>query len=394
MLNKVRLLTPGPTPLPERVRLVLAKDMIHHRKSEFKAVMGRVQERLRVLFGTDDVVLPLSCSGTGAMTAAVYSLFTPGQRVLVVEGGKFGQRWREIAVSRGLEVTTIEVPWGEAVDPQAVATALKADPGIAAVLIQHSETSTGVLHPVEEVARITRDTDTLLLVDGISAVSLAPCPMDQWGIDCLVTGSQKGLMLPPGLALLALSPRAWKRAESVTPGCFYFNLPKERAKVAQGQTLFTSAVNLVVGLDESLDMLLENGLEAIYAKQWALTMLTRTGVAAMGLELYAKTHFAWGITSVMLPAGVDGTEVLRIAMDNYGVCMAGGQDHMKGRMVRIGHMGWVDWADLVAGLHALNRGIIEAGGHCGSRDYLEEALAAYRAALAGKPGEVPRLVHS
>ena len=383
MLNKVRLLTPGPTPLPERVRLVLAKDMIHHRKSEFKAVMGRVQERLRVLFGTDDVVLPLSCSGTGAMTAAVYSLFTPGQRVLVVEGGKFGQRWREIAVSRGLEVTTIEVPWGEAVDPQAVAAALKADPGIAAVLIQHSETSTGVLHPVEEVARITRDTDTLLLVDGISAVSLAPCPMDQWGIDCLVTGSQKGLMLPPGLALLALSPRAWKRAESVTPGCFYFNLPKERAKIAQGQTLFTSAVNLVVGLDESLEMLLENGLEAIYA-----------GVAAMGLELYAKTHFAWGITSVMLPAGVDGTEVLRIAMDNYGVCMAGGQDHMKGRMVRIGHMGWVDWADLVAGLHALNRGIIEAGGHCGSRDYLEEALAAYRMALAGKPGEPLPLIHS
>ena len=218
--------------------------------------------------------------------------------------------------------------------------------------------------------------------------------MHQWGIDCLVPGSQKGLMLPPGLALLALSPRAWKRAESITPGCFYFNLPKERAKIAQGQTLFTSAVNLVVGLDESLEMLLENGLEAIYAKQWALTMLARAGVAAMGLELYAKTHFAWGITSVMLPAGVDGTEVLRIAMDNYGVCMAGGQDHMKGRMVRIGHMGWVDWADLVAGLHALNRGIIEAGGHCGSRDYLEEALAAYRMALAGKPGEPLPLIHS
>ena len=144
MLNKVRLLTPGPTPLPERVRLVLAKDMIHHRKSEFKAVMARVQERLRVLFGTDDVVLPLSCSGTGAMTAAVYSLFSPGQRVLVVEGGKFGQRWREIAVSRGLETTTIEVPWGQAVDPQAVAAALMADPSIAGVLVEHSETSTGV----------------------------------------------------------------------------------------------------------------------------------------------------------------------------------------------------------------------------------------------------------
>lgn len=394
MLNKIRLLTPGPTPLPERVRLALAKDMIHHRKSEFKAVMGRVQEKLRVLFGTADVVLPLSCSGTGAMTAAVYSLFTPGQRVLVVEGGKFGQRWREIAASRGLLTTVIEVPWGQAVEPQAVADALRADPSIVGVLVQHSETSTGVLHPVEEVARITRETDTLLLVDGISAVSLAPCPMDQWGIDCLVTGSQKGLMLPPGLALLALSPRAWKRAESVTPGCFYFNLPKERAKIAQGQTLFTSAVNLIVGLDESLDMLLENGLEAIYAKQWALTMLARAGVTAMGLELYAKTHFAWGITSVLLPEGLDGVAVLRIAMEKYGVCLAGGQDHMKGRMVRIGHMGWVDWADLAAGLYALNRGITEAGGHCGARDYMEAAMAAYRAALEGKPGQALPLVHS
>jgi len=394
MLNKFRLLTPGPTPLPERVRLALAKDMIHHRKSEFKAVMGRVQEKLRVLFGTADVVLPLSCSGTGAMTAAVYSLFTPGQRVLVVEGGKFGQRWRGIAASRGLLTTVIEVPWGQAVDPQAVADALRADPTIAGVLVQHSETSTGVLHPVEEVARITRETNTLLVVDGISAVSLAPCPMDQWGIDCLVTGSQKGLMLPPGLALLALSPRAWQRAESVTPGCFYFNLPKERAKIAQGQTLFTSPVNLVVGLDESLDMLLENGLEAVYAKQWALTMQARAGVTAMGLELYAKTHFAWGITSVLLPEGIDGVEVLRIAMEKYGVCLAGGQDHMKGRMVRIGHMGWVDWADLAAGLYALNRGIIEAGGHCGSRDYQEAAMAAYRAALAGKPGQALPLVHS
>ena len=218
--------------------------------------------------------------------------------------------------------------------------------------------------------------------------------MDQWGIDCLVTGSQKGLMLPPGLALLALSPRAWKRAESVTPGCFYFNLPKERAKIAQGQTLFTSPVNLVVGLDESLDMLLENGLEAVYAKQRALTMQARAGVTAMGLELYAKTHFAWGITSVLLPEGIDGVEVLRIAMEKYGVCLAGGQDHMKGRMVRIGHMGWVDWADLAAGLYALNRGIIEAGGHCGSRDYQEAAMAAYRAALAGKPGQALPLVHS
>lgn len=394
MLNKIRLLTPGPTPLPERVRLVLARDMIHHRKSEFKAIMGRVQERLRVLFGTAGTVLPLSCSGTGAMTAAVYNLFAPGEKVLVVDAGKFGQRWTQIAASRGLETVVLDVPWGHAVDPAAVATALKADPGIAGVLIQLSETSTGVLHPVREVAKITRESDALLLVDGISGVGLSPCPLDDWGLDCLLTGSQKGLMLPPGLALLALSERAWKKAESVTPGCFYFNVLKERAQLEKGQTLFTSPVGLIMGLDESLDMLLENGLEAVYAKQWALTMLTRAGARAMGLELFAPKDFAWGITSVLLPQGVDGVEVLRLAMEKHGVCMAGGQDQLKGRIVRVGHMGWVDWADVAAGLHALERGLTEAGGFCGARDYLEQALAAYRAALAGRPGEPLPLVHS
>lgn len=394
MLNKVRLLTPGPTPLPERVRLALARDMIHHRKRAFMDIMHKTQEYLRTLFGTADVVVPLSCSGTGAMTAAVHTLFAPGQHVLVVEGGKFGQRWREIAQKRGLKVTSLSVPWGAAVEPQRVAAMLQADPSFAGVLIQYSETSTGVLHPVEEVARITRERDTLLVVDGISAVGLAPCPMDAWGIDCLLTGSQKGLMLPPGLALLALSPRAWKMAETTDTQCFYINLPAEKAKLAQGQTLFTSAVNLIVGLHESLDMLLEHGLEAVYAKQWALTMCVRAGVTAMGLELLAKDHFAWGITSVLLPGGIDGAEVVRRAMEDYGVCLAGGQDHLKGKIVRIGHMGWVDWADVLAGLYALNRALEDVGGYSASRDYLETAMAAYRAALQGKPGQTLPLTHS
>ena len=171
-------------------------------------------------------------------------------------------------------------------------------------------------------------------------------------------------------------------------------MPAEKAKLAKGQTLFTIAVNLIIGLTESLDMLLENGLEAVYAKQWALTMLNRAGLSAMGLTLFAPEHFAWGITSVLLPAGVDGTEVVRIAMETYGVCLAGGQDHLKGRLVRVGHMGWVDWADALAGLYALNRSIIAAGGHCGSRDYMETAMAAYRMALSGKPGQALPLIHS
>jgi aspartate aminotransferase-like enzyme len=394
MSEKTRLLTPGPTPLPERVRLALARDMLHHRKSEFKAIMRRVQENLRLLFGTHGPVLPLSCSGTGAMAAVVYGLFQPGEKVLVAEAGKFGQRWEQMAAMRGLEVITLSAPWGEAVKPEAVKEKLEAEPAIAGVLLQHSETSTGVLHPVREIADICRRQNALLAVDGISATGLCPCPMDEWGIDCLLTGSQKGLMLPPGLALLALSPRAWKKAEQTPPGCFYFNLLKERDSLVKGQTNFTSPVNLIVGLDESLAFLLENGLEAVYRKQWALTMLARTGVSAMGLVLFAPKHFAWGVTSVLLPEGVDGARVLRYAAEKFGVFLAGGQDHLKGRLVRIGHMGHVDWADVAAGLFALNQAIKEAGGFCGARDYLEQALAAWRAALAVAPGEIPPLSHS
>lgn len=392
MLNKTRLLTPGPTPLPEQVRLALAQDMIHHRKSDFMNVMQRVQGNLRTLFGTEQIVLPLGCSGTGAMTAAVYSLFTPGERVLVVNGGKFGERWRDIARMRDLDVITIDVEWGQAVDPAAVIAALDADPAIRGVFIQLSETSTGVLHPVQEIAAVTRQRDLLLVVDGVSAVSISPCPMDEWGIDCLVTGSQKGLMLPPGLALLALSARAWKRAEELTPGCFYFNLPKERDKVLKGQTLFTSPINLIVGLDVSLNMLLKDGLEAVYRKQWALTMLARTALEVMGLELFARDHFTWGITSVRLPEGVDGVQVVRLAAEKYGVMMAGGQDKLKGRIVRVGHMGWVDWSDVTAGLYALNRCLASVGGYSGARDYLEQGLDAYERALEVTPG-TPVLRH-
>ena len=226
----------------------------------------------------------------------------------------------------------------------------------------------------------------LCVVDGISGVSLSPCPMDQWGVDCLVTGSQKGLMLPPGLALLALSARAWDKAEKTGTGCFYFDLCRERDNVLKNQTRFTTPVNLIVGLDVSLKMLLAGGLDAVYRKQWALTLFTRAAVRAMGLELLAPENFAWGITSVLLPEGVDGNEVLRLAAEKHGVYMAGGQDQLKGRIVRIGHMGWVDWADVAAGLYALDRSIVDAGGYIGARNYLEQGLAVYRAALDVAPG--------
>ena len=392
MFNKLRLLTPGPTPLPEEVRLALAKDMIHHRKQDFREIMARVQKGLQTLFGTQEMVLPLSASGSGAMTAAVYSLFAPQEKVLVVEGGKFGQRWTEIAKMRGLEPVVLSVEWGRAAQAEVIAQMLAKDKDIRGVLVQVSETSTGVLHPIQDIAKVCHEHDVLLVADGISAVGISPCPMDAWGIDCLLTGSQKGLMLPPGLALIALSSRAWAKANVLGPGCFYFDLPAERKKLEKHETHFTTAVNLIVGLDESLKILLAEGLEAVYKKQWALTMLARTGARAMGLEPFAREHYTWGLTSVQLPEGVDGLKVLQIAQEKFGVCLAGGQDHLKGHIVRIGHMGWVDWADVLAGLYAIDRSLVEASGFSGSRDYLEQAMAAYQTALSGEPGTVPSKV--
>lgn len=378
MLNKLRLLTPGPTPLPEVVRLALAEDMIHHRKSRFKEIMAEVQERLRLLFGSLEPVLPLSCSGTGAMTAAVYSLFRPGDKVLVVEAGKFGQRWTEIARSRGLRALPLVVPWGSAVDPGKIGELLREDGEIKGILMQLSETSTGVLHPVRDVASITRESRTLLVVDGISAVGISPCPMDDWGVDCLLTGSQKGLMLPPGLALLALSSRAW---EYVQPACFYFDLLAERENVAKGQTHFTSPINLIIGLRASMDLLLVNGLDAVYRKQWALTAMTRSGASSLGLELLAPEHYAWGVTAIKMPDGIDGGDVLKRLESQYGIVMAGGQDELKGKIVRMGHMGWVDWGDCLAGLSALSQCLQHCGWQPGSRSFLQDAVVAYDKAM-------------
>jgi aspartate aminotransferase-like enzyme len=369
----------------------MAGEMIHHRTPAFQEILHKVRRQLQTLFGTGQPVLPLSCSGTGAMTAAVFCLFAPGETVLVAEAGVFGGRWREIAESRGLKVVSHATEWGRAIEPDAVKKILDEQPGIRGVLVQLSETSTGVLHPVEEIAGFTRQRDLLLLADGMSAVGLSPCPMDAWGIDCLLACSQKGLMIPPGLALIALSQRAWAKAAAVPNACFYFNLIKERENLEKDQTYFTSPVSLIVGIQASLDRILSHGLEAVYRKQWALTMMARTGIKSLGLQAFAPARYAWGLTSVRLPVGVDGVEILRHMAQEYGVIMAGGQEQLKGRIVRIGHMGWVDWADLAAGLHALAEALRACHGYTAAHDYLESALAAYRAALAGPPGIEPDL---
>ena len=381
MLYKKRLFTPGPTMMPRNISLAMAQEMLHHRKPEFKALYEKTAVCLGRVFGTGQPVLPLSCSGTGAMVAAVCSLFAEGDRVIAIDGGKFGSRWLEICQAHKVEAVHHAVPWGQSVNPDDIEALLDADPSIKGVLAQLSETSTGVLHRVRELAAITRKRKVLLVVDGISAVAVSPCPMDEWGIDCLLTGSQKGLMLPPGLALIALSARAWEWAEAVGPRNFYFNLLAERKNYEKRQTHFTSPVSLMVGLAECLALFDEFTIEQVYRKQWALTCLIRAGVSALGLELFVKEHYAWGVTSVKLPEGVAAPDLIARAAKQYGVIMAGGSDEYKGSMVRIGHMGWIDAFELAGCLYALASAFTDCGGYLGCRNYMEQAMKAYEKAL-------------
>ena len=311
------------------------------------------------------------------MTAAVHGLFEQGETVLAAEAGKFGERWREIANVRGLRTISLSVPWGRAILPEDVERAMERTPEIKGVLVQICETSTGVMHPVREIAAAARKYGALTVADGISAVGISHAPMDEWGLDCLLTGSQKGLMVPPGLALLALSEKAWRKAESVAPSCHYFNLPAARAACLKNQTPFTPPVSLILGLREALRMIFETGLPALYRKQLGLTMMARTGVSALGLELFAPEHFAWGLTGIRMPAHLPATPIVKKAAEECGVILSTGQEPMKDAVIRMAHMGWVDWGDIAAGLHALAWSLPEKN----AAPYLEPALEAWHRAM-------------
>ncbi len=383
-IQTVRMLTPGPTPIPDRVRLAMAAPIPHHRKQEFKNILAENQRMLKKLFCTESPVIPLASSGTGSMTAAAFNLFLPGEKVLVATAGYFGDRWVDIVKMRGLEPVILRRDAGQSFEPEEIRAMLDADPSIRGVFMQVSETSTGVLHPVKEVAELTRARDVLLVADGISAVSISPVDMDGWGIDCLLTGSQKGLMLPPGMAFIALSERAWKRAETIPQECYYFDLLQERENCLKNQTHYTSPISLIVGLHEALTMLFEFGMDSVYRKQWALTQMARKGIEAMGLELFVKEEgrYTWGLTSIAMPPESPASTVVEKAYRECGVILTAGQAKLKERVLRLAHMGWVDWGDLAAALHALAWSLPRRPRGA----YLEKALKSYHAALESYPG--------
>lgn len=348
------LLAPGPTPVPPEVLLAMARPIIHHRAPEFAQLFGEIREDLKWLFQTQNDVLILAASGTGGMEGSVSNFLSPGDKALCVNAGKFGERWGKLCKTFGVQVTELKVEWGRAVDPQTVADALKKDPSIKAVYIQASETSTGVAHNVKAIAEIVKLYDgTILVVDAITALGVFDIKTDAWGIDVVVTGSQKALMLPPGLAFVSVSDKAWQLAEKAKNGAFYFNFKKERESQIKNQTAYTPAVSLIVGLKEVLSMLKAEGLDAVFARQAALAKAMREGVKAAGLALFPKESPSDALTAISAPDGVDGQAVYKNLRVQYGMTAAGGQDHLKGKIFRIAHMGYMDSFDVITALAAM-----------------------------------------
>jgi aspartate aminotransferase-like enzyme len=357
------LLAPGPTPVPPEVLLGMALPIIHHRSADFLPVLDSAKKGLKWLYQTGNDVLILSSTGTGGMVGAVNNFFSPGEKVLVVNGGKFGERWTKICQSYGLKVKEVVVEWGFAVRPAEIESELEKDKDIKGVFIQATETSTGVYHDIEAVGRIVRKRgDVLFVVDAISALVAHDLRTDEWGIDVMVGGSQKGLMLPPGLAFVSVSDKAWKRAEKASCPRFYFNFRKEREALAKNQTNFTSPVTLIIGLNEALRLLQREGLESVFARHGRLAHATREAVKALGLELYSKESPSNSVTAIEAPEGIDGQLIYKSLREKYGITGAGGQDRAKGRIFRVAHLGYADTFDVITAIAGIEM-VLKSLGH-------------------------------
>lgn len=354
---KKRLLTPGPTDVPDRVRLAMAQPMIHHRTAIFKDVFATIRSDLQKLFQTSQEVLLLAGSGTAAMEAAVSNCFAPGDEVLVLNAGKFGERWSKLSEAFSLKAQELKCSPGQTPSLAEVEEFLKSHPKAKGFLFQASETSTGVQHDTETFAKAGRKIlgeNALIVVDAITALGVVNLPMDQWGIDVLITGSQKALMLPPGLALISLSERAWEACSKSEQRRFYFDLRREKKAQVQGQTAWTAPVSLVLGLKESLSMIFEEGLDAVIRRHALCAEATRAAVVALNLELLAPKCPSQAVTAVKVPKEVpDGKLIPKQMRDELGITIAGGQDSLEGKIFRLSHLGYVDGFDVVTGIAAL-----------------------------------------
>jgi aspartate aminotransferase-like enzyme len=369
MLKKDRLFTPGPTPLLPQAQTAMASYAAHHRTADFRALFTCVLADLKEFIGTKNDVLVLSCSGTGFMEASISNLTSPGDRVVVLTAGKFGERWTSLAKAFGCVVETVTAPYGETFSLDEVRR--KLTPEIRCVYVQATESSTGARHDVEAIAKLVRALpDTLFVVDAITGLGTTRLDVDAWGIDVIIGGSQKALMIPPGLAYGAISDRAWQRMEQAKSPRYYFDLRKERKSAAKAETAYTPATSLFAGLAAALDYVrqmgdgnLAAGCDALIANAELCAAMTRAGVEALGLKLFAPSSPAAALTAVAAPTGVDSTAICKRFREQFGAVVANGQSEMKGQLFRIAHIGYYDYLDTVGVLAALEHVIAETTGN-------------------------------
>jgi len=361
-MTKKYLFSPGPTMLPPEVLLKMAEPIMHHREPEFERIFSEIREGLKYLFQTKNEVLIFTSSGTGAMEGAVTNLLSKGDRAIVVRGGKFGERWGEICKAYGIEFVPIDVEWGQAVRPERISEILRSDPSIRAVYTQASETSTGVKHPIREIAAVVRGYEnTVLVVDAITGTGVFSIPMDDWGVDVVVSGSQKALMLPPGLSFAALSEKAWRFVERSNLPKYYFDFKKELKAIQKNQSAYTPAISLFMALRESLRLIQQEGLEAVFRRHERLAEATRAAVKALGLELYAPDSPSNAVTAVKIPEGIGAGKIKNLFYERFGITVAGGQDRAKGKIIRIAHLGYYDKLDMIMVIAALEMLLKEMG---------------------------------
>ncbi|MDI6710806.1 MAG: alanine--glyoxylate aminotransferase family protein [Bacillota bacterium] len=363
MTRKLRLMIPGPTPVPPEVSEAMARPMIGHRSKDFAAVIERLTGKLRQVLQTKNEVFILTGSGTGGLEAAVANTVNPGDRVLALVGGKFGERFRDLAGIYGAEVIELAFEWGRSYDLEQVRARLTADPEIKAVLATQNETSTGVTNDIAALAALVREHRAILCVDAVSGLGGIELKTDEWGVDIVVTASQKALMTPPGLAVISVSEKAWARVAQCRSPRYYFSLEAARKSLAKWNTAYTPAVSLFFGLEAALDLMLAEGMENVYARHRLLGRAARAGVKALGLELLPVEEAVCSpvVTAVKAPAGINADDLRKLLLDRYNVLFAGGQAQLKGKVFRIAHMGYADRLDVLAALAALEMGLAALG---------------------------------
>lgn len=360
MIKKYYLLSPGPTPVPENVLSVAAKPIIHHRTPEFSDIFMEVIEGLKYVFQTKQDVFVLTSSGTGAMEAAVASTISSGDKVIVLNGGKFGARWSRICRIYKAQVREVDLEWGVDFTKEQLAEELKANPGTKAVFTTLSETSSGTVYDIQGYGEVLADSEAILVVDGISGVGATPCPMDEWKVDILVAGSQKSFMIPPGLAYISFSLKAWNLVEKSTSSTFYFDAKAYKKSLGERTTPYTPAVSLVIQQKEALDIIKSLGLEKLFEHHRILGDTTRAGVKALGLELLSKRPGNI-LTAIKVPEGIDGLQLVKTMQAKYKAYIAGGQDPYKGKIFRIAHLGYMGGFDVITALTALEMTLSELG---------------------------------